>query len=260
MTQAAAAFLLFALAGCGGGGDGGAPTGAYAVTANKKTGSATTLHTVCIEGIAFVDPASTAGERITESLISYYGMSAPATSVSNSAKTCRQLVPGVDQIVSVQEYNNVILPAVQAGGTGKPGGTGGTGTTGTTGTPGSTGTTGTTGTTGSTGAPSYIEWNGSLNGVVVKDAGNEDFAFETKSRCLYSYKRKEITSNFCLGSGAQGSFAGQPVIVMLATALDGRGCIAVLADPTGYQIDIFTDASGRQIVQRGNSRWDTRGC
>jgi hypothetical protein len=106
---------------------------------------------------------------------------------------------------------------------------------------------------------SFINWTGSTNGAVVVDANNERFAFYSDTRCLYSYAKNQETTNFCLGSGNSGSFAGQGVVV-LSIAATGGGCITGLADPSGFQLDIFTNASGIQTVQKGTSKWDTTGC
>lgn len=106
----------------------------------------------------------------------------------------------------------------------------------------------------------FTSWAGSVNGVVVKDAGNESFAFYSDTRCLYSYARDQETTNFCLTNGANGNFAGQPVMVMSAANVYGGGCLAVLADPYGRQIDIYTNASGIQIVQVLSTYWITGSC
>jgi hypothetical protein len=121
-------------------------------------------------------------------------------------------------------------------------------------------TTTTTTTSTTSGSRSFISWNGSSNGVVVKDANNEDFAFYSDSRCLYSYARQQETSNFCLSSGqAEGYFAGVYVQVMLASGSQG-GCITVLADYYGRQVDIYTNSAGVQVVSPQSTYWQTRGC
>jgi len=86
----------------------------------------------------------------------------------------------------------------------------------------------------------YIAWPGSGGGNVVFDATNGDnFAFDAASRCLYSWNRNEIMTNFCLDPGSSaGTFAGQQVKVMLVRF--GSGCAAALADPSGFKIDIDT--------------------
>ena len=106
----------------------------------------------------------------------------------------------------------------------------------------------------------FTSWTGNINGVVVKDAGNESFAFYSDTGCLYSYARDQETTNFCLTNGANGNFAGQAVIVMSATNVYGNGCLAVLADPYGRQVDIYTNAFGTQIVQVLSTYWLTDGC
>jgi hypothetical protein len=106
----------------------------------------------------------------------------------------------------------------------------------------------------------FITWTGNANGVVVKDANNESFAFYSDSRCLYSYAREQETTNFCLSAGrADGYFAGVYVQVMAATSTTG-GCIAVLADWYGRQVDIYTNSAGIQIVSPQSGYWQTYGC
>jgi hypothetical protein len=109
-------------------------------------------------------------------------------------------------------------------------------------------------------ARGFITWTNSANGVDVKDANNEDFAFYSDDRCLYSYATGGETTNFCLYSGASyGNFAGVPVQVMLATSSAG-GCIAVLADYYGRQVDIYTSSAGIQTVSPLSTYWQTAGC
>jgi hypothetical protein len=109
-------------------------------------------------------------------------------------------------------------------------------------------------------ARTFIPWTGNVNGVVVKDAGNESFAFYSDTRCLYSYLRNQETTNFCLTSGYSGNFAGQPIIVMGAANVTGVGCLAVLADPYGRQIDVYTDAYGIQTVRVLSTYWVRGSC
>lgn len=127
------------------------------------------------------------------------------------------------------------------------------------------GTSTSTGSTGGAATPTpraFINWVNSVNGVTVKDANNESFAFYSDTRCLYSYNTQSETSNFCLSGANSGSFAGQAVSITRARAVGaiGGGCIAVLSDPNGFQIDIFTSPAGVQIVQRNNTQWDSTGC
>lgn len=105
----------------------------------------------------------------------------------------------------------------------------------------------------------FIPWTGSVNGVVVKDAQNESFAFYSDTRCLYSYAQNQETTNYCLGSSYSGYLANQPFIVMAAASNTG-GCLAVLADPYGRQIDIWTDAFGIRNFTVLNTYWNTFGC
>jgi hypothetical protein len=248
---------LALLTACGGGG-GSDPSGAFAVTASRSSGGSTSVYTVCVEGIAYYDPATTQGQTLTRNLMQYYGMSGASQSLADSAKTCRQLVPAVNTIVSIDDYNRVVLPAINTSGPPTTAGTGGTGGTGST---GGTGETGNTGIPQGPGALTFIAWTGSANGVVVVDVDNEHFAFSTITRCMYSYNRQQSTSNFCLDPypAATGYLAGLRFQVLSVTG-SGGGCITALADLGGHQIDIFTDAAGVQTARALSSSWNTAGC
>ena len=108
---------------------------------------------------------------------------------------------------------------------------------------------------GSAASRSFISWNGSSNGEIVKDANNEDFAFYADTRCLYSFNRQSETSNFCLfANSASGSFAGRAISVISARSTTGS-CIAVMIDPVnGNTIDIVTSAAGVQTVTVSTTR------
>jgi hypothetical protein len=106
----------------------------------------------------------------------------------------------------------------------------------------------------------FITWTNSSNGVVVKDASNDSFSFYQDTRCIYSYNTGAETSNFCLASNSYlANFAGLSVRVTLAAAIGG-GCIAVLSDSNGYQVDIFTSSTQIQTARIQTTRWDTTGC
>lgn len=94
---------------------------------------------------------------------------------------------------------------------------------------------------------------------MVLDADNERFSFYSDTRCLYSYNRNEETTNFCLTSGFSGNFAGRAITVLRVAGTNGT-CVVALADPNGYQIDIFTSATGVQTVTVKTTKWDTAGC
>jgi hypothetical protein len=130
------------------------------------------------------------------------------------------------------------------GSTGSSGGTTGGGTTG-----------GGTAGGGTSSTRSFVSWNGSANGEIVKDANNEDFAFYADTRCLYSYIRQSETSNFCLSSNsASGNFAGRAMSVNSARSTTGT-CITVLVDTaTGNLLDIVTNSAGVQTVTVSSTR------
>jgi hypothetical protein len=117
-----------------------------------------------------------------------------------------------------------------------------------------------TNTTTPTPTRNFITWTNSSNGVVVKDASNDSFSFYQDTRCIYSYNTGTETSNFCLAPNSfLANFAGLSVRVILAAAIGG-GCIAVLSDSNGYQVDIFTSATQIQTAQIQTTRWNTTGC
>lgn len=106
---------------------------------------------------------------------------------------------------------------------------------------------------------SFVTWPGSISGVLVIDTARGDtFSFDAASRCLYSWNRNEILTNFCLDPDSlSGTFSGQPVSVILIGA-PGR-CVAALADPSGFAIDIDTTGLIATAV-RTDLLWDRPGC
>jgi hypothetical protein len=106
---------------------------------------------------------------------------------------------------------------------------------------------------------SFISWNGNANGVVVKDANGDSFAFYADTGCLYSYARGQEITNYCLVSGSMANFAGTYVYVDLVAAVGG-GCIAALADYWGEQIDVYTNAYGQLAFATTPYFWNYGGC
>ena len=101
---------------------------------------------------------------------------------------------------------------------------------------------------------SFITWPGIAGPWITDSTAGDNFSFDAASRCLYSWNRQEILTNFCLDPGnSSGIFAGQPVTV--GVAWTSNGCRAVLVDPSGYRIEI--DMSG-MIPTAAPSRYWTR--
>lgn len=116
MKTKAGIVALLLLAGCGGGGgsadDGGS---AYLVSGFDRSGQEVR---VCIDGIDPPDPASPAGQDTTASLMEYFELTGPAEVFTSFDFGCTQLDPTVDEVVTVEEYNAVIVPSTGAN---KPG-------------------------------------------------------------------------------------------------------------------------------------------
>jgi len=109
MSKTLGILTLLLLAGCGGGGgsrdNGGS---AYLVSAFDRTGREVR---VCIDGIDPPDPASPAGRDTTASLMEYFQLGGPVQVFTSFDFGCTQLDPTVDEVVTVEEYNAVIVPS-----------------------------------------------------------------------------------------------------------------------------------------------------
>ena len=107
MKTTAGMVTLLLMAGCGGGGsdDGGS---AYLVSGFDRRGQEVR---VCIDDIDPPDPASLAGQDTTASLMEYFDLTGPVQVFTSFDLGCTELDPTVDEVVSVEEYNAVIVPA-----------------------------------------------------------------------------------------------------------------------------------------------------
>ena len=110
MKTKAGITALLVLGGCGGGGGGGDDV----VSGFDRSGQEVR---VCIDGIDPPDPSSVAGQDTTASLMEYYDLTGPAQVFTSFELSCTQLDPTVDEVVTVEEYNAVIVPST---GTKKP--------------------------------------------------------------------------------------------------------------------------------------------
>jgi len=103
--------LSLMLAACGGGDGGGRDDFAgssYLVSGFDRFGQEVR---VCIDGIDPPDPNSPAGRDTTASLLEYYQLGGPAQVALSFELSCFELDPTVDEVVTVEEYNAVIVPA-----------------------------------------------------------------------------------------------------------------------------------------------------
>ena len=109
MRKTPGILTLLLLAGCGGGGGGRDDGGsAYLVSAFDRTGREVR---VCIDGIDPPNPASAAGQDTTASLMEYFQLGGPVQVFTSIDFGCTQLDPTVDEVVTVEEYNAVIVPS-----------------------------------------------------------------------------------------------------------------------------------------------------
>ena len=108
MTTRSGFVTLLLLAGCGGGGGGGGGGddfgSAYLVSGFDRVGREVR---VCIDGIDPPDPNSPAGRDTTASLMEYFQLTGPAQVFTSIDFGCTHL----DPIVTVEEYNAVIVPS-----------------------------------------------------------------------------------------------------------------------------------------------------
>ena len=102
--------LAIMLTACGGGGGGREDFAgsSYLVSGFARSGQEVR---VCIDGIDPPDPDSPAGRDTTASLLEYYGLSGPARVALSFELRCVELDPTVDEVVTVEEYNAIIVPS-----------------------------------------------------------------------------------------------------------------------------------------------------
>jgi hypothetical protein len=102
--------LALILTACGGGGGGRADFdgSSYLVSGFDRSGREVR---VCIDGIDPPDPNSPAGRDTTASLLEYYGLGGPAQVYLSVELSCLELDPTVDEVVTVEEYNSIIVPS-----------------------------------------------------------------------------------------------------------------------------------------------------
>jgi hypothetical protein len=104
--------LALVLTACGGGGGGGGRDdfsgSSYLVSGFNRSGQEVR---VCIDGIDPPHPDSPAGRDTTASLMEYYDLSGPAQVSLSFELRCVELDPTVDVVVTVEEYNAIIVPS-----------------------------------------------------------------------------------------------------------------------------------------------------
>jgi hypothetical protein len=97
------------LVGCGGGGGGDRAGSSYTVYAQTPEGFP---YSVCIDGIDPPNPESPQGRQVTNVLLDYYDLVRLREVVVSFELSCLESDPGVNEIVTLSEYNNIILPTV----------------------------------------------------------------------------------------------------------------------------------------------------
>lgn len=102
--------LAIMLTACGGGGGGREDFAgsSYLVSGFARSGQEVR---VCIDGIDPPDPNSPAGRDTTASLLEYYGLTGPVQVALSFELSCIELDPTVDEVVTVEEYNAIIVPS-----------------------------------------------------------------------------------------------------------------------------------------------------
>jgi hypothetical protein len=108
LTCLAAAVFAF---GCGGGGSEESTKGPYFAVEGVTTVGGLSF-TACIEGIEFLDPASARGAQIAANLAAYYLFVGSYRSFAGEGQTCRERFPTLGALLSVDDYNKTVLPAV----------------------------------------------------------------------------------------------------------------------------------------------------
>lgn len=103
----------------------------------------------------------------------------------------------------------------------------------------------------------FVTWDGSQNGVWVKDANNENFAFARESGCLYSQNTKTTYTNFCIVPGSKNRirFDGQDYYVLNIAAKNG-GCVTGIGLSDFRQVDIYTLNGNDQRFQTLTTKWN----
>lgn len=111
-----AAVSALVLSGCGGGDDEApAPVRTYfAVEGAQSTGGIPV--TICVDQLAYTDPASEPGRAIASRLVRYYGIVSGYRSFAGTGRSCRERFPSINYLLSVSEYNNLVMPGTPAPG------------------------------------------------------------------------------------------------------------------------------------------------
>ncbi|MBL8289740.1 MAG: hypothetical protein JNL85_17285 [Rubrivivax sp.] len=102
------------VAGCGGGGGGGGGEDDtyFAVQGTQSAGGLT--FTACIGDMVFVDPSSPKGQQIAANLAQYYKLVGSYRSFAGEGASCRDKFPALNVLLTVNDYNNTVLPALGA--------------------------------------------------------------------------------------------------------------------------------------------------
>lgn len=104
-----------ALAACGGGG-GGADSGDgtyFAVEGTRSAGGVPV--TVCLDGAKYVDPSSSIGMQVSANLARYYGLVGGYRTQAGTGQSCRQHYASLEALLTVDDYNRTVLPALATG-------------------------------------------------------------------------------------------------------------------------------------------------
>lgn len=99
------------------------------------------------------------------------------------------------------------------------------------------------------GGVSYVSWNGSANGTVIKDANNEDFAIDASSRNVVALSDGRVLNGATVDSAARVSISGQSI-----------GIVSISASTTGSKIAVFQCNDGSPLDFKASASTWTYSC
>ena len=104
------AAITLALAACGGGDGGDGDGSTYFAVVGTRTAGGVPM-TICVNDATYADPASPAGQAMAANLARYAGLQGGYQILAGTQRDCRAAFPAVDQVLSVSDYNTLVLPA-----------------------------------------------------------------------------------------------------------------------------------------------------
>ncbi len=232
-----AATTLLACGGGGGNSTTSSDSGSYLAVTGTKQVTGTPVVTVCLNNVTTDVAANTLkGDLVADNLARFYYITGNYKITSSNYLNCKS-IPGA-VIVTVADYNDVILPWIAS----HPASTSGSSTTTT-----STTSTGTTSTTSNSTASDTVNFPGNANGGGIRDASNDLFWVRTSDRnVLWAKSSTELIRLSGLTVDTQWRLLDgtTPVgNILYLKAADGSD-IAVFHCNDGTRLDISATSSG----------------